>query len=269
MEQVHMIGIDLAKNSFQLHGARADGSVAFRKKLSRAKLLDFVAAQPRCTVAMEACGGAHHWGREIGSLGHAVRLVPPIYVKAYVKRQKNDASDAEAICEASSRPTMRFVAVKTEEQQARGMLFRTRDLLVRQRTQTINALRGHLAEFGVIAPQGPAHVGRLASALEGPASGQQDGAHRLGATDEEGELPGSRHRLRERRSAGSRRGCGQDGGQVRAKVNETGLGKPGSVRRFVLGPFCQTLTNLSPKMTANSVLASNHSRGGRFHASAA
>ena len=86
MEQVHMIGIDLAKNSFQLHGARADGSVAFRKKLSRAKLLDFVAAQPRCTVAMEACGGAHHWGREIGSLGHAVRLVPPIYVKAYVKR---------------------------------------------------------------------------------------------------------------------------------------------------------------------------------------
>ena len=138
MEQVHMIGIDLAKNSFQLHGARADGSVAFRKKLSRSKLLDFVAAQPRCTVAMEACGGAHHWGREIGSLGHAVRLVPPIYVKAYVKRQKNDASDAEAICEASSRPTMRFVAVKTEEQQARGMLFRTRDLLVRQRTQTIN-----------------------------------------------------------------------------------------------------------------------------------
>ena len=119
---------------------------------------------------MEACGGAHHWGREIGSLGHAVRLVPPIYVKAYVKRQKNDASDAEAICEASSRPTMRFVAVKTEEQQARGMLFRTRDLLVRQPTQTINALRGHLAEFGVIAPQGPAHVGRLASALEGPAS---------------------------------------------------------------------------------------------------
>ena len=165
--------------SFQLHGARADGSVAFRKKLSRAKLLDFVAAQPRCTVAMEACGGAHHWGREIGSLGHAVRLVPPIYVKAYVKRQKNDASDAEAICEASSRPTMRFVAVKTEEQQARGMLFRTRDLLVRQRTQTINALRGHLAEFGVIAPQGPAHVGRLASALEGPASGLPEAVREL------------------------------------------------------------------------------------------
>ena len=111
--------------------------------------------------------------------GHAVRLVPPIYVKAYVQRQKNDASDAEAICEASSRPTMRFVAVKTEEQQARGMLFRTRDLLVRQRTQTINALRGHLAEFGVIAPQGPAHVGRLASALEGPASGLPEAVREL------------------------------------------------------------------------------------------
>ena len=116
MEQVIIIGIDLAKNSFQLHGARADGSVAFRKKVSRAKLLDFVAEQPRTTVAMEACGGAHHWGREIGGLGHAVRLTPPVYVKPYVKRQKNDAADAEAICEAASRPTMRFVAVKTEEQ---------------------------------------------------------------------------------------------------------------------------------------------------------
>ena len=178
MEQVNMIGIDLAKNSFQLHGARADGSVAYRKKRSRAKLLDFVAAQPRCTVAMEACGGAHHWGREIGRLGHAVRLVPPIYVKAYVKRQKNDASDAEAICEASSRPTMRFVAVKTEEQQARGMLFRTRDLLVRQRTQTINALRGHLAEFGVVAPQGPAHVGRLTQTEnEAPVGDARRGRH--------------------------------------------------------------------------------------------
>ena len=116
MEQVIIIRIDLAKNSFQLHGARADGSVAFRKKVSRAKLLDFVAEQPRATVAMEACGGAHHWGREIGGLGHAVRLTPPVYVKHYVKRQKNDAADAEAICEAASRPTMRFVAVKTEEQ---------------------------------------------------------------------------------------------------------------------------------------------------------
>ena len=170
MEQVSIIGIDLSKRSFQLHGARADGSVAFRKKLSREKVLAFVASQPRCVVAMEACASAHYWGREIGTLGHEVRLIPPIYVKPFVKRQKNDETDAEAICEAAGRPTMRFVAVKGEEQQAQGMLFRTRDLLVRQRTQTINALRGHLAEFGIVAPRGRAHVGRLAVALDEAAS---------------------------------------------------------------------------------------------------
>ena len=171
MDQVSIIGIDLAKYSFQLHGARADGSVAFRKKLGRGKVLDFLASQPPCVVAMEACASAHHWGRETERLGHEVKLVPPIYVKPFVKRQKNDTTDAEAICEAVQRPAMSFVAVKTKEQQTRGMLFRTRDLLVRQRTQTINALRGHLAEFGVVAPQGPAHVGRLASALDDPDSG--------------------------------------------------------------------------------------------------
>ena len=180
MEQVHMIGIDLAKQGFQLHGARPDGSVAFRKKLTRTKVLGFLASQPRCLVAMEACGSAHYWGREIGKLGHEVKIMPPVYVKPFVKRQKNDASDAEAICEAATRPTMRFVAVKTEEQQARGMLFRTRDLLVRQRTQTINALRGHLAEFGVIAPQGPAHVARLASAVADPGSGLPEAVRELG-----------------------------------------------------------------------------------------
>ena len=181
MEDATIIGIDLAKSSFQLHGALADGSVAFRKKLSRAKVLGFVAAQPRCVVAMEACASAHHWGREIGKLGHAVKLVPPIYVKPFVKRQKNDAADAEAICEAASRPTMRFVAVKTQEQQARGMLFRTRELLVRQRTQTINALRGHLAEYGVVAPRGTAHVGRLAEAIEDADSGLLEPVRELGA----------------------------------------------------------------------------------------
>ena len=140
MEQATIIGIDLAKRSFQVHGARADGSVAFRKKLSRNKVLSFMASQPRCVVAMEACASSHHWGREIGNLGHEVKLVLPVYVKPFVKRQKNDAADAAAICEAASRPTMRFVAVKTRDQQSQGMLFRTRDLLVRQRTQTINAL---------------------------------------------------------------------------------------------------------------------------------
>ena len=112
MAEVTIIGIDLAKRSFQLHGSRADGSVAFRKKLSREKVLGFMALQPRCVVAMEACWSAHYWGREIGKLGHAVKLVPPVYVKPFVKRQKNDAADAEAICEAASRPTMRFVAVR-------------------------------------------------------------------------------------------------------------------------------------------------------------
>jgi transposase len=165
MEQAIIIGIDLAKRVFQAHGAAADGSVVFRKKLSRSQLLTFLAAQPRCTVAMEACATAHGWGREIGRLGHEVRLIPPIYVKPFVKRQKNDAADAEAIAEAASRPTMRFVAVKSEEQQARSMIFRTRDLLVRQRTQLINALRGHLAEHGEVAPHGIVHVKRLADVI--------------------------------------------------------------------------------------------------------
>jgi len=165
MEQATIIGIDLAKRTFQLHGAAADGSVVFRKKLPRERVLLFLAAQPPAVVAMEACGSAHHWGREIAALGHTVKLMPPIYVKPFVKRQKNDMADAEAIAEAASRPTMRFVAVKAAEQQGQGMLFRTRDLLVRQRTQSINALRGHLAEFGVVAPKGPARVDRLAQAV--------------------------------------------------------------------------------------------------------
>ena len=116
MEQVTIIGIDLAKHSFQLHGAHANGSVAFRRKLSRGKLLDFLASQPRCAVAMEACASAHYWGRETEKLGHEVKLIPPIYVKPFVKRHKNDTTDAEAICEAAQRPTMSVVAVKSEGQ---------------------------------------------------------------------------------------------------------------------------------------------------------
>jgi transposase len=146
----------LAKNVFQAHGAASDGAVVFRRKLSRAQLLKFMAAQPPCVVAMEACASSRHWDRTIGDLGHEVRLIPPAYVKPFVKRQKNDMADAEAITEAASRPTMRFVAVKSEDQQAAAMAYRTRDLLVRQRTQTINALRAHLAEQGIVAPAGPA-----------------------------------------------------------------------------------------------------------------
>lgn len=165
MSEVTIIGIDLAKRVFQLHGACQDGSVAFRKKLSRGQLLAFVARHPKCVIAMEACATAHGWGREFTKLGHEVRLIPPVYVKPFVKRQKNDVADAEAIVEAAMRPTMRFVALKTEDQQARAMLFRTRQMFVGQRTQLINALRGHLAEHGLIAARGPAHLKRLADAI--------------------------------------------------------------------------------------------------------
>lgn len=171
MKEISIIGLDLAKHSFQVHGASADGSVLFRKKLSRAQVLPFFADQPCSIVAMEACATAHDWGREIGKLGHEVKLIPPIYVKPFVKRQKNDAADAEAIAEAASCPTMRTVAVKTRDQQSRAILFRRRDLLVRQRTQLINALRGHLAEYGSVAPKKTVNVIRLAQVLEDPRNG--------------------------------------------------------------------------------------------------
>ena len=171
MEMVAIIGVDLAKRSFQVHGAAADGSVLFRKKLSRAQVLAFFVQQPNCTVAMEACATAHDWGRQIEALGHDVKLIPPIYVKPFVKRHKNDAADAEAIAEAASRPTMRTVVVKTHEQQSRAVLFRTRDLLLRQRTQLINALRAHLAEFGRVAPKTTTNIKSLREILEDPENG--------------------------------------------------------------------------------------------------
>jgi transposase len=158
--------LDLAKSVFQVHGADASGAVLFRRKLRRHQLLTFFAGQRPCTVAMEACASSHYWAREIGRLGHAVRLIPPAYVKPFVKRQKNDAADAEAICEAAQRPTMRFVAPKSKQAQASAVVFRARDLLVRQRTQIMNALRGHLAEFGIIVAKGPAHVPQLVQAVE-------------------------------------------------------------------------------------------------------
>jgi transposase len=154
MEDVSIVGLDLAKRVFQVHCATLDGRVMCRKKLSRGQVRPFFAQLPPCVVAMEACATAHFWAREISALGHEVRLVPPAYVKPFVKRQKNDAADAEAIAEAAIRPTMRFVEPKTPKQQARAMVFRTRDLFVRQRTQSINALRAHLAEHGIVAPQG-------------------------------------------------------------------------------------------------------------------
>ena len=166
MLEVSTIGLDIAKSVFHAHGADERGVMVFSRKLTRGKLLEFFARQPRCTVALEACGGAHHWARELQAMGHAVRLIPPAYVKPFVKRHKNDAIDAEAICEAAQRPGMRFVAVKSEEQQAAGLVFRTRDLIVRQRTQLINAIRGHLTEYGWVAPRGTAHMTLLAEMLE-------------------------------------------------------------------------------------------------------
>ena len=152
--QITTIGLDLAKNVFQVHGIDAAEKVIVRKQLRRGQIIAFFEALAPCLVGMEACATSHHWARELTKLGHEVRLMPAKDVKAYVKRNKNDAADAEAICEAVRRPTMRFVRIKSAEQQGQLMLHRARDLLMRQRTQLIDALRAHLAEFGVTAAQG-------------------------------------------------------------------------------------------------------------------
>jgi transposase len=179
MSEVATVGLDLAKLNFQAHGADASGRVVFRKTLRRAKVLEFFGRLSPCVVAMEACGGAHHWAREIAKLGHAVRLIPPVYVKPFVKRQKNDTADAEAICEAAQRPSMRFVAVKSAEAQASAALFRTRDLLVRQRTQHINAIRGQLTEHGLVVGKGPAHLPRLLALAKAESDSLPETAHAM------------------------------------------------------------------------------------------
>jgi transposase len=166
MGEVTTIGLDIAKHVFQVHGIDDQGAVVIRRKVRRSELLNFFRSLNPCVVGIEACATAHHWGRGLQSMGHQVRLMPPAYVKPYVKRQKNDMADAEAICEAATRPTMRFVPVKTEEQQAVLMLHRSRELLIRQRTMLINALRGHLAEFGLVMRQGAAGVTALIAKLE-------------------------------------------------------------------------------------------------------
>ena len=166
MNEVITIGVDLAKNVFQVHGIDAEGGVVFRRQLRRGQMLPFFQKQPPCLVGMEACATAHHWARQLIELGHEVKLMPPRYVKPYVKRNKNDMADAEAICEAVTRPTMRFVEVKTPEQQSVLMLHRTRHLFVRQRTTLINALRAHLAEFGIVAGIGRNGLERLLQVIE-------------------------------------------------------------------------------------------------------
>jgi len=175
MSEVTTVGLDIAKSVFQVHGVDASGKVVIRRQLRRGQVLPFFKKLPPCVVGIEACATSHYWAREIAKLGHEVRMMPARYVKAYVKRNKNDAADAEAICEAVGRPNMRFVPIKTAEQQSILMLHRTRHLFVRQRTQLINALRAHLAEFGIVAGVGRNGVERLLKVID------DDGDHRVPA----------------------------------------------------------------------------------------
>jgi transposase len=171
--QVATIGLDLAKTVFQVHGVDAEGKVVIQRQLRRTQMIDFFRKLPPCLIGMEACATAHYWARELTALGHTVRLMPPSYVKAYVRRSKNDAADAAAICEAVTRPSMRFVPVKTIDQQAALALHRTRDLLVRQRTQLINALRAHLAELGIVSAAGLDGMKTLLEIVTDPTKGKQ------------------------------------------------------------------------------------------------
>jgi transposase len=168
MSEISIVGLDLAKNVFQVHAVDGSGRVVLRRQLRRGMVEKFFAQLPPCTVGLEACGSAHHWARVIGSYGHQVRLMPPAYVKPYVKRNKNDGRDAEAICEAVSRPTMRFVAVKSVEQQAILTVHSTRSLLVRQRTMIANSLRAALSEHGIVAAQGIKGLQELIAKLQAP-----------------------------------------------------------------------------------------------------
>jgi transposase len=161
MQTITTIGLDIAKSVFQVHGVDAEGKVILRRQLKRRYVLSFFQKLPSCLVGIEACASSHHWSRELQAFGHTVRLMPPAYVKPYVKRQKNDATDAEAICEAVSRPNMRFVETKTPEQQSCLMLHRARHLFIRQQTAVINSIRAYLAEFGIVAPVGRQGVEQL------------------------------------------------------------------------------------------------------------
>ena len=168
MQTITTIGLDIAKSVFQVHGVDAQGNIIVRRQLKRRYVLAFFQKLPPCLIGIEACASSHHWLRELQSVGHTVRLMPPAYVKPYVKRQKNDAADAEAICEAVTRANMRFVATKTPEQQSCLMLHRTRHLFIRQQTAVINVIRAHLAEFGIVAPVGRKGVEELLDVVADP-----------------------------------------------------------------------------------------------------
>ena len=168
MQAITTIGLDIAKSVFQIHGVDTDGQVAIRRQLKRRQVMAFFQKMPPCLVGIEACASSHYWSRELQALGHSVRLMPAAYVRPYVKRQKNDMADAEAICEAVTRANMRFVPTKTPEQQSGLMLHRTRHLFMRQQTSVINAIRAHLAEFGIVAPVGRRGVEELLRVVADP-----------------------------------------------------------------------------------------------------
>lgn len=165
MEKITTISLDLAKSVFQVHGITGDGSVVVRRALRRSQVLDFFRSLEPCLVGLEACASAHYWANAIGDFGHTVQMMPPAYVKAYVKRNKTDAADAEAICEAVTRPAMRFAPIKSPEEQAAGMVVKTRELFMRPRSQTANAMRAHMAELGIVAATGMTNIIKLIGIL--------------------------------------------------------------------------------------------------------
>src|SRR4030088_590840 len=191
MGDVSTIGLDIAKSVFQVHGVDVAGAVVIRKRISRAKVLEYFGDLPPCLVGIEACPSAHHWGRELQVLGHTVRLMPPSYVKAYLKRSKNDANDAAAICEAVTRPSMRFVPTKSEQQQSVLMLHRSRQLLVCQRTMLSNAIRGHMAELGIISAKGRNGTAELFKIIADEKDGRIPAAARYGAPADQGRRRGA------------------------------------------------------------------------------